>query len=48
MSEIVWQEFSKSGRITTKRKTFKTPEAADRFVTKLFEKDSFYKIIATR
>lgn len=48
MREIAWQEFSKSGRLVTKRKSFKTPEAAERFVERLFGKDNFYTILATR
>lgn len=48
MTEIVWQEFNKSGRIVTKRKGFKTTKAAERFLEKLYEKDNFYSIIATR
>lgn len=48
MREIAWQEFTKSGEITTKRKTFKTEEALQRFIEKITEKDSFYTILATR
>lgn len=48
MFEIAWKEFTKSGRLTVKRKTFKTETAMERFIHKLFEKDGFYGIIATR
>ena len=48
MREIAWQEFTKTGSLTTKRKSFKTEEAAERFIEKLLEKDSFYTILATR
>lgn len=52
MKEIVWQEFNKSDRIVTKRKSFKTEEAMQKFVEKLTEKltekDNFYTILATR
>lgn len=48
MREIAWQEFTKSGRITTKRKTFKTEEALEKFITKVTEKDNFYTILETR
>lgn len=44
MKEIVWQEFNKSDRIVTKRKSFKTEEA----MQKVIEKDNFYTILATR
>ena len=48
MKEIVWQEFNKSDRIDTKRKSFKTSEAMEKFIAKLTEKDNFYTILATR
>ena len=48
MKELVWQEFNKSDRIITKRKSFKTEEAMQKFVEKLTEKDNFYTILATR
>ena len=38
----------KSDRIVTKRKSFKTEEAMQKFVEKLTEKDNFYTILATR
>ena len=48
MKEIVWQEFNKSDRIVTKRKSFKTEEAMLKFIEKVTEKDNFYTILATR
>lgn len=48
MFEVAWQEFNKSGRLVTKRKSFKTAEAMEKFIEKLFEKDNFYNILATR
>ncbi len=48
MKEIVWQEFNKSDRIVTKRKSFKTEEAMQKFIEKVIEKDNFYTILATR
>lgn len=48
MKEIMWQEFGKNDRIVTKRKTFKTDEAMQKFISKLVEKDNFYTILATR
>jgi len=46
MNMIVWQEFTKSGSITTKRKSFKSAAELERFTQRLFDKDNFYKIIA--
>lgn len=46
--EVAWQEFDKHDRLVTKRKAFKTEAAFDRFIERLFEKDNFYKILATR
>lgn len=48
MREITWQEFNKSDRLVTKRKSFKTDEALEKFIEKLTEKDNFYTILATR
>lgn len=48
MKEIVWQEFNKSDRIVTKRKSFKAEEAMQKFIEKVIEKDNFYTILATR
>lgn len=48
MSEIVWQEFTKSGKLVTKRRNFKTAKAAERFIEVLYEKDGFYTVLATR
>lgn len=48
MREIAWQEFNKSGRLVTKRKSFKTTEAMEKFIEKVSEKDNFYTILATR
>ena len=48
MFEVAWQEFNKSGRLVVKRKCFKDERAMERFVQKLFQKDSFYQILATR
>lgn len=48
MTEISWQEFSKSDRIVSKRREFKTPEAAERFLEKLYDKDNFYRVLGTR
>lgn len=48
MFEVMWQEFNKSDRLVTKRKSFKTTEAMEKFIEKVSEKDNFYTILATR
>lgn len=48
MKELMWQEFNKSDRLITKRKTFKTDEAMQKFIEKLIEKENFYTMLATR
>ena len=48
MKELMWQEFNKSDRLVTKRKTFKTDEAMQKFIEKLIEKENFYTMLATR
>ena len=48
MKEIMWQEFNKSDKLVTKRKSFKSSEALEKFIEKLTEKDNFYTILATR
>lgn len=48
MKEIMWQEFNKSDRLVTKRKTFKTEKAMQKFIERLVEKENFYTILATR
>lgn len=46
MYAIKWQEFDRNDRVTTKMKEFKTEEAMTKFIDKLFEKDSFYQVLA--
>ena len=48
MREIAWQEFNKRDKLVTKRKSFKTDEALEKFIEKLTEKDNFYTVLATR
>lgn len=48
MFEVMWQEINKSYKIVTKRKEFKTESAMQKFIEKLYSKDSFYAILATR
>ncbi len=48
MKEISWQEINRKGEIKTKTRTFQTEKAADKFLEKLHQKDSFYRILAYR
>ena len=48
MYEVAWQEFGKNDKIVTKRKTFKSQEAMEKFIDKVSEKDNFYRIYGTR
>ncbi len=48
MKELAWQEVNKKDAIVTKRKTFKTQEAMEKFIEKLYEKDNFCRILSTR
>lgn len=48
MREVAWQEFDKNDRLVTKRKSFKTDRAMEKFIEKITEKDNFYTILATR
>lgn len=48
MNELAWQEINKNDKVVTKRKTFKTSEAMEKFIEKVCEKDNFYKILVTR
>lgn len=48
MNEIIWQEFNKSGRLVVKRKRFANERAMERYIKKLFVKDSFYQLLASR
>lgn len=48
MKELMWQEFDKNDRLVTKRKSFKSGEAMEKFIEKLTGKDNFYTILATR
>ena len=48
MKELAWQEFDKNGKLVTKRKSFNTAEAMEKYIEKLFEKENFCTILATR
>lgn len=48
MFEVAWQEFDRNDRVVSKRKTFKTAEAMNKFIDKVSEKGNFYRIIGTR
>lgn len=47
MHEVTWNEVNKKDQIVTKRKSFKTAQALEKFIEKLVEKDNFYGILAT-
>lgn len=46
-AEVAWQEFDRNDRVVTKRKEFKSIEAAEKFIEKVSEKNNFYRILAT-
>lgn len=48
MYEVAWQEFNRKDQIITKRKSFRTEAALDKFVEKLYGKDNFYQILGYR
>ena len=48
MFEIAWKEVAKTGRIVYKRKSFTREIAMERFIDKLFQKDNFLEIVASR
>ena len=45
---MAWQEFNRSIEITMKREIFKTKQALDKFVEKLYENDNFWNIYGVR
>lgn len=48
MFEIAWKEIDRTDRLVVKRKAFKSEAAMNRFIEKLFDKDNFLGLIATR
>lgn len=46
MLELLWQEFNSKDQLVSKRKSFKTQQAMEKFIAKLEEKDNFYGILA--
>ena len=44
--EVVWHEIDRKGLIVSKRKAFASSAARERFIGKLAEKDSFFRILA--
>ena len=48
MYEVAWMEIQSSGKIVTKRKSFKSSEAREKFVSRLFEKGILYHLIGFR
>lgn len=47
MNEVIWREIDRNYRFVTKRKSFKTTEAMEKFIEKVSEKDNFYSLVAT-
>ena len=48
MYEVAWQEINKKYEIVTKRKSFTTQKALEKFIEKLIDKDNLYQILGTR
>lgn len=48
MFEVAWQEFNRKAEIVTKRKSFRTKAARDKFIEKLYDKDNFWQILGYR
>ena len=46
--EFSWQEIGKNDKITSKRKAFKSKDARDKFLEKLYDKDNLYQVLGTR
>lgn len=46
MFEVAYQEINKKDEVVTKRKSFKSEEACQKFVEKLSKKDNFVCIVA--
>lgn len=44
--EVAWHEIDRKGLIVSKRKAFASSAARERFIGKLVEKDSFFRILA--
>lgn len=45
MFEIAWQEFNRKCEVVTKRRTFRSEAALDKFIDKLHEKENFWQIL---
>lgn len=48
MFEVAWQEFNRKAEIVTKRKSFRTEAALDKFIEKLHDKENFWQILGYR
>lgn len=48
MFEVAWQEFDRKAEIVTKRKSFRTEAALNRFIEMLYDKDNFWQILGYR
>ncbi|MBT9143740.1 MAG: hypothetical protein DDT29_02151 [Dehalococcoidia bacterium] len=43
---VAWDEFKRNGETVSKSKFFKIEAAREKFITKLVEKDNFFRILA--
>lgn len=48
MYEVTWTEINRKDQLVTKRKSFKTEAAMQKYIEKLVEKDNYYGNLATR
>lgn len=48
MFEVMWLEIDRNDRVSSKRKSFKTCAAMWRFIERLEEKGTFWKLLAVR
>lgn len=48
MFEVAWQEFNRKAEIITKRKSFRTEAAMNKFIEKLHNKENFWQILGYR
>ena len=46
MFEVVWLEINAKGLVVTKRKAFGTEEERAKFISKLYLKESFFRLEA--
>lgn len=46
MAKLCWKEFTNSGLLVIRKRTFKTEQAMNSFIKALFQNDNFYGIVA--